>query len=130
MYRQKEAEVPVKVFHGPDGKRFVTTARDWKKEKKMDEWTPINDVVCLSNPQHAPSSTSIIQPDTAKRGRYETATVHSVGPNVERLKPGDVVFIPEPRGDYPETRGERVEMDGKVYLFYRECAIPGKLEEK
>jgi hypothetical protein len=99
--------------------------------RTMDEWIPINDVVCLVDPQHrSPLSPSIIEPDIAKRGRYETATVFSVGPQVERLKPGDVVIIPEPRGDYPESRGERVEMDGKVFLFYRECAIPGKVEDK
>ena len=92
------------------------------------DWTaiePLGNNVCLTDPQHpSPLSKSILMPDTARKGRYERATVYAVGPDVKTVKVGDVIFI-------PEIKGHRYEPgDGRVFLFYPEDELLAKLENK
>jgi co-chaperonin GroES (HSP10) len=85
---------------------------------------PLHDLICLCDPQFDCDMRSmILRPDNANKGRWIKATVHAVGPEVKTaVKVGDVVFI-------PEVKGEKWKNDGKWYLFYHAEELLAKERE-
>lgn len=67
----------------------------------------------IENPIHAPGG--IILPDRAQSAA-KFGTVRFVGPDVQCLKPGDVVVL-------PTWNDDELEVDGKKYIVLAEKAI-------
>ena len=64
------------------------------------------------------SSSGIIIPDTARKGRPETGKVTAIGPKVLSVKVGNTVLIKGYMVD-------ELEIDGKKYLVGQEDAVIG-----
>lgn len=92
-----------------------------KTKDAVCKFEPLKDVVCLIDPQTVQRSKLIQEPDTVRK-RYVTATVAAVGPDVKAIKPGDVIYI-------PDGRGERYEDEDGIFLFYHEEEIPAKKQD-